>query len=205
MRIILRYMRKSILDALFPKTRQAVLSATLLRPDKWWYLTDLANHLDVTPSSLQRELAALTDAQILTTRKEGNRVYYIANLGCPGIEELQSLFIKTSGIADVLKSGLRSFLADSDIAFIYGSLARGEEIATSDVDLMIVGDLKISEMASALKKIEKSLDREVSITLYSPEEFALKIKSSDAFIKTVLKDKKIFLKGNKLELEKMGG
>lgn len=196
-------MRKSMLDALFPKTRQAILSAILLRPDKAWYLTDLANHLDLTPSSLQRELAALTEAQILTSRKEGNRVYYKANLALPGIEDLQSLFIKTAGITDIVKSGLRNFLTESDVAFIYGSLARGESIATSDVDVMIVGDLKLSAMASALKKLENTLEREVSVTIYSHSEFLQKTKKDDAFIKTVLKDKKIFLKGNELELEKM--
>jgi len=196
-------MRKSVLDALFPKTRQSILTACLLQPEKWWYLSDLAGHLDLTPSSLQRELASLTDAQILESRKEGNRVYYKANLACPGMQELQSLLIKTSGVVDLLKSTLKSFLRDADLAFIYGSLARGELGAKSDVDLMVIGDVKLSQMASALKKSEKSLGREVNVTIYSRREYERKIRDGDAFLQTVMSDKKIFLKGTEIELEEL--
>lgn len=194
-------MRKSFLDALFPKTRQLVLSACMLHPDKWWYLSDLANHLKLTPSSLQRELASLTEAQILESRKEGNRVYYKANLSSLGFQELQSLLIKTVGVADQLKAALKSFLNDVDFAFIYGSLARGEVTTGSDIDLMLVGDLKLSQIANALKKSEKSLGREVNATLYSRNEFQQKLKDGNAFIKTVMIDKKIFLKGSENELK----
>lgn len=198
-------MRKSILDALFPKTRQAVLSAFLLQPDKWWYLSDLAGHLGLTPSSLQRELASLSEVQLLESRKEGNRVYYKANLSSPGISELQSLLIKTAGVADLLKATLKNFLEDISFAFIYGSLARAESIATSDVDLMLVGDIKLSAIAGALKKAEKSLGREVNPTIYSRREFVRKLKEGDSFIKTVMRDQKIILKGNESELEALGG
>jgi len=64
---------KRALDSLFPQTRQAILTATLLQPDRWWYLSDLAKYLRVPPSSLQRELAALVSANILRRRRDGNR------------------------------------------------------------------------------------------------------------------------------------
>ena len=193
-------MRKSILDALFPKTRQAILSACLLHPDKWWYLSDLANHLGLSPSSLQRELASLTSAEILESRKEGNRVYYKANPSLPGVTDLQSLLIKTGGVADVIKSVLKKHSDQIELAFIYGSMARGEEIATSDVDVMIIGKLKLSDFVSALKRAEKSLDREINPTIFSPKEFALKASKGDSFVKTVCEGEKIFLKGNPDEL-----
>lgn len=196
-------MRKSFLDALFPKIRQSVLTACLMEPEKWWYLSDLANHLDLTPSSLQRELASLTEAQILESRKEGNRVYYKARLSSPGVLELQALLIKTSGVVDLLKGNLKNFLKESDSAFIFGSLARGELGAKSDVDLMLIGDLKLSQIASALKKSEKSLGREVNATIYSRREFQKKSKGGDAFIQTVMSDQKIFLKGDADELEEL--
>ena len=194
-------MRKSILDALFPRTRQAILSAVLLRPDKWWYLTDLANHLGVSPSSLQRELASLVNRDLLISRRDGKRVYYKVNQDCPIVEELQAIFVKTSGIADVINSSLRKFSGKIDIAFVYGSVARTEQLSTSDVDLMIVGDVGLADLVPGLRRAEKALSREINPTIYSPGEFLQRRKEGDSFIHTVLSDSKIFLKGNDSELE----
>lgn len=111
-------MRKSLIDALFSKTRRSVLGAVLLQPEKWWYLSDLAKYLHTTPSSLQRELASFVEGDLLESRKDGNRVYYRVNKSCPVIQELQSLFIKTTGIADVIKSALKRKNADIDYLFM---------------------------------------------------------------------------------------
>ena len=194
-------MRKYILDVLFPRTRQAILSAVLLRPDKWWYLTDLAKHLGVSPSSLQRELVSLVNGDLLTSRRDGKRVYYKINQDCPIVEELQAIFVKTSGIADVIKSCLNSFGDKIEIAFVYGSVARMEELSSSDVDLMIIGDVGLADLVPDLRRAEKDLGREVNPTIYSSEEFLRRRKEGDSFISTVLSDHKIFLKGNDSELE----
>jgi DNA-binding transcriptional ArsR family regulator len=194
-------MRKTILDSLFPRTRQAILSAILLRPDKWWYLTDLAKHLGVSPSSLQRELASLVNGDLLINRKDGKRVYYKVNQGCPIVAELQVIFVKASGIVDVINSPLKRFSGKIEIAFVYGSVARTEELSTSDVDLMIVGDVGLADLAPGLRRAEKALSREINPTIYSSEEFLQRRKEGDSFIDTVLSDSKIFLKGNDSELE----
>jgi DNA-binding transcriptional ArsR family regulator len=194
-------MRKYILDALFPRTRQAILSTALLRPDKWWYLTELAKHLGVSPSSLQRELVSLVNGDLLISRRDGKRVYYKVNQDCPIIEELQTIFVKTSGIADVIKSCLNSFGDKIEIAFVYGSVARMEELSSSDVDLMIIGDVGLADLVPDLRRAEKDLDRDVNPTIYSSEEFLRRRKEGDSFISTVLSDQRIFLKGNDSELE----
>ena len=196
-------MRKSSLDALFPKTRQSVLSACFLHPEKWWYLSDLAQFLHLTPSSLQRELAALSTAGVLEVKREGNRVYYKANMGWPASQELQALFIKTAGVADVIKLAIKKFIENFDFAFIYGSFARGEAIASSDIDLMLIGNLRLSDLSPFLKKAEKQLARQINPTIYTEKEFATKLQVKDGFLKTVLNDKKIFLKGSENELKSL--
>lgn len=178
-----------------------MLSAFLLRPDKWWYLTDLAKHLGVAPSSLQRELASLVSGDLLVSRKDGNRVYYKVNPDCPIVEELQALLVKTAGIADVVGASLKKFSGEIEVAFIYGSIARARELSTSDVDLMIVGGVRLSDLVPGLKKAEKTLGREVNPTIYSAGEFSKKLKGEDTFIRTVRNDRKIFLKGNENELQ----
>lgn len=195
-------MRKSsALDALFPRTRQAILAATLLHPERWWYLSDLANYMQVSPSSLQRELASLVAAGILRFRRDGNRAYYQSEPTCPFLPELQGLLAKTVGIADVLKETLSSFESKVEIAFVYGSVAREEERSASDIDLMILGIVGLRELTPALREAEQRLQRQVNPSLYTKEEFARKVEEGNHFLHTVLNASKIFLKGSEHELE----
>ena len=171
------------------------------KSDKWWYLTDLANYLGVSPSSLQREIASLVNSDLLISRKDGKRIYYRINQNCPIVEELQAIFVKTSGIADVIRSCLKRFGDKIEIAFVYGSVARTEELSTSDVDLMIIGDVGLADLAPGLRRAEKTLGREVNPTIYSPHEFLQRNKERDSFVTTVMSDSKIFLKGSNGELK----
>src|SRR6266480_2009619 len=97
-----------LIDALMPRTRQAILATTLMRPDRAWYLNDLARHLRLPPSSLQRELAALVRVGILKSRREGRMVYFQADSDSPVFPELQALLAKTAGLVDVLRESLDS-------------------------------------------------------------------------------------------------
>src|SRR5438105_527912 len=87
--------RGGLISALIPRTRQKVLSATLLRPERWWYLAEMARHLHVRPSSLQREMARLVEARVLKARREGRMVFFQANRDCPVYPELRGLLEKT--------------------------------------------------------------------------------------------------------------
>jgi len=103
-------MRKTAtLGALFPKTRQGVLAATLTQPEKWWFLSELAAFLGTTPSSLQRELSALVDAGILVQRREGTRVYFKAQDRSPIYRELRGIIEKTAGLIPTIRAILAPF------------------------------------------------------------------------------------------------
>ena len=86
------------LDALFPTIRAGVLSATLLQPEHWWFMTELARHLETTPSSLQRELESLVSVGLLLRRQDGRRTYFKANADSPLFRDLHGLLDKTSGL-----------------------------------------------------------------------------------------------------------
>jgi predicted nucleotidyltransferase len=190
-----------ILDALFPTIRAGVLSATLLQPEHWWFMTELARHLNTTPSSLQRELESLVSVGLLLRRQDGRRTYLKANADSPLFRDLRGLLDKTSGIVPTLKSALTRFDERIELAFLYGSIARGEEHSASDVDLAIVGTLKQIDLLPALRKLEARFGREVNATLFSPEEFRRKLAAEDHFLHSVLKGKTIPLKGTLNELE----
>jgi len=190
-----------ILDALFPTIRAGVLSATLLQPEHWWFMTELARHLNTTPSSLQLELESLVSVGLLLRRQDGRLTYFKANADSPLFRDLRGLLDKTSGIVPTLKSALTRFDERIELAFLYGSIARGEEHSASDVDLAIVGTLKQIDLLPALRKLEARFGREVNVTLFSPEEFRRKLAAEDHFLHSVLKGKTIPLKGTLNELE----
>ena len=195
----------SVLRSLFPHVRQGVLAATLTQPEKWWYLSELADRLGTSPSSLQRELSSLVASGILMHRREGTRAYFKAETQSPVFRDLQQLFKKTAGLVPILEQILKPFGIKIQCAFIYGSVARSREQAMSDVDLMVVGRTGLADLSPTLRKAEELLGREVNVTVYSPEEFRKKIKSRDHFLTAILRTRKKFVKGSQNDLERIIG
>jgi DNA-binding transcriptional ArsR family regulator len=206
MRNNLRIMRKTAtLEALFPKTRQAILAATLTQPEKWWFLSELARFLGTTPSSLQREISALVDTGILEQRREGTRVYFRAQKRSPIYRELRGIVEKTAGIIPIIQTILAPLGRKIICAFIYGSIARPQEHATSDIDLMVIGQVGLSELTPALRKAERALGRDLNATTYSVDEFRGKVEKNDHFLTALLKRPKQFVKGTERELDAIIG
>jgi predicted nucleotidyltransferase len=189
------------LDALFPSARTGVLTATMLEPERWWFMTELARHLGTVPSSLQRELESMVAAGLLLRREDGRRAYFKANVESPVFKDLRGLLEKTVGLVPVLTAALKPYGDRIELAILYGSVAREEEHAGSDVDLMIVGALEQIDLLPALRRLEARFRREVNVTLFSPREFRRKLAKGDHFLKEVLKGKTVLLKGSLNELE----
>ena len=199
-------MRKNrALDSLFPRTRQAILGATLIQPDRWWYLTDLAKHLGLRPSSIQRELRALVGAGILRRRRDGNRVYFQPDPECPFLAELQGLLAKTAGLADVLREALGPFAKRIEWAFVFGSIARSDEDSRSDIDLMVVGDIGLSDLAPVLRPVEARLGRPMNPVVLRRAELLKKLRQRNHFVRKVLAGEKLFVLGREDELEAAAG
>lgn len=199
-------MRKTrALTALFPTVRGDLLAATLMRPDKWWYLSELAQFLRTTPSSLQRELKALVAGGILQQRRDRTRTYVKAETRSPLFPELRGLLEKTAGLLPALRQALEPFRARIDCAFVYGSVARSQEHALSDVDLLVIGSVGLAELAPALRKAETRLGRDVNVTNYSAREFQKNVAAKDHFLSEILRRPKQFVKGNQRDLDEVIG
>ena len=203
MRNNIRNMRKdSTLAALLSPTRQGVLTSLFLRPDKEWYLSELAASLGTGPSSLQREIDALVRVGVLAKRVDGRRSYIKANEDSPIFPELRGMIEKTSGIVPMLRKAIAG-TKGLKIGFVYGSLARGEEGAGSDVDVMILGDVSSMDLSPRLRAVEAAVGRQVNPTVFSVDEFARKAAEKNHFLRTVLRNKKIMLVGTEDELDEI--
>jgi predicted nucleotidyltransferase len=199
-------MRKTkSLDALLPKTRQGILAATLVQPEKAWYVSELARRLGVPSSSLQRELQDLTAARILKTHRQGRMAYYQANEDSPLFSDLRGLLLKTAGLTDVLIDSLEPLASKLRIVFVYGSIASGSEQHDSDIDLMVIGTVSPMELALPLRRAHELLGRAINPTVYTPTEFEKKRKTKDHFLIGVLDKPKLFVIGNQDELGKITG
>lgn len=195
--------KKSAEALLFPHVRQQLLATFLLHPKRSWYLSELARHLNGAPAHLHRELALLVDAGVLRRRVEGRQVYYSPDADCPYLPELTALVRKTMGIPAILSKTLSPLRAQINCAFIYGSVAKREENSQSDVDLFVVGNLKIADLLPALAKAEKETGRAVNPTVYPIRELAEKSRRGNHFIRAVLADSaKTFVIGDSDVLEK---
>jgi predicted nucleotidyltransferase len=193
------------IDSLFPRTRRGLLAATFGQPERWWYLSELAAHLNTTPSGLQRELQSLVSSGVLRKRRDGKRTYYQAEKELPIFDELRAIFTKTLGVADALENVLGKFGDRVCCAFIYGSVARGEEHALSDVDVMVIGSVGLSDLSPFLRTLEKKFRREFNVKCYSAREFRKRVGERNPFVSNVLEKEKMFLRGGEGELEHVAG
>jgi len=196
---------ESRIDVLFPKTRRGILAATFGQPERRWYMRELARHLQVSPSSLQRELASLVHGGILRESREGKHVYFQPTTELPFFEELHGLILKTVGLADVIRGALDAFADRIQWAFIYGSIARSEEHAASDVDLLILGRVNLAEVSRPLRQAEERLGRAVNPIVYTADQFARKIQAKHHFAVDVLHSKKLFVIGDAREFGRTFG
>ena len=191
-------------DALFPRTRQRLLASLLMSPRQPQYAAELATQLGVRRSTLQRDLRRLTAVGILKSSRNGNRVYFQADDSCPIFPELRSLLLKTTGLVDALREELASVASRIEIAFVYGSVAAGTETAGSDIDLMIVGSVGLMDLVPLLDRATRKFRREVNPTIYTPAEFAQRVRDS-RFAKSVLGKPHLFVLGTGDGLEAIAG
>lgn len=192
----MRTKKKQAVDWLFPQVRKRILSLLLMSPDERWHLRDIARRTRCALGTVRRELEGLAAAGIARRVKDGNRVYYQADPACGLLVELTGLIRKTAGLADVVRSALGALGGKIELAFIYGSQARGDPTSGSDVDLLVVGDVDELEVHRAIGKAETELARAVNYTLLSREEFARRRKEKGGFLARVLAGEKIAIVGD---------
>jgi predicted nucleotidyltransferase len=191
----------ALADALFPKVRQRVLAVLFGTPDRSFYANEVIALAQSGTGAVQRELAGLSEAGLLTVRKQGNQKHYQANASAPVFTELRSLVLKTMGLADVLRVALAPLAEQMDAAFIYGSVARQQDTAHSDVDVMIVSKtLGYGEVFGALESATVALGRKVNPTLYTPADWAKRFEQDSAFVTRVWQQPKIWLIGTEEQL-----
>jgi predicted nucleotidyltransferase len=186
----------SIADALFSKVRQRVLAVLFGAPDRSFYTNEVIGLAQSGAGAVQRELAVLADAGLLTARKQGNQKHFQANPASPVFAELRGLVLKTMGLADVLRTALAPLAPQIEQAFVFGSIAKQQDTSASDVDLLVVSDtLGYGDVFGALEVASQTLGRTINPALYTAADFSARLQGDNAFINRVMQQPKIWLIG----------
>jgi DNA-binding transcriptional ArsR family regulator len=192
----------SALAAIFPKVRAEILRLLFAKPSAELHLREIMRQSHLTLGTIQQEVARLSNADLLTVRRDGNRLYYRANTQHPIFLELQGIALKTTGLREQLLSVLAD-IPGIDLAFVYGSIASDAAGAGSDVDLLIVGTVGLRALAPRLRPLSVSLGREINPHILSRKAIADRVQRGDAYIANLLTSPKLWIIGSPDELGNM--
>jgi predicted nucleotidyltransferase len=193
--------RTSLADALFSGTQRRVLGLIFGQPERSFYATELIGLTGAGSGAVQRELARLAQSGLVTIRPVGNQKHYQANPDAPIYAELCGIAQKTVGLAEPLREALAPLAAKIAAAFVYGSVAKRQDTAASDIDLMLISDeLGYADVFSALEGVEVRLGRPVNPTLMTRKDITKRVADDNAFVTRVMSQPKIWLIGGEHEL-----
>lgn len=190
----------SLADALFTTTQQRVLALLFGQPARSFYASELIERTGSGSGAVQRELKRLASSGLVTVKRIGNQKHYQANPDSPVFEELRSVVNKTVALAEPIRMALAPLADRIQLALLYGSVAKGTDTATSDIDVLIVAsEVTLEDIFAVLAPVEAGLGRKISPTLYTPAEFADRRASGASFLARVFAGEHLLLMGNEHE------
>ncbi len=191
----------SVSDLLFPNQyRRKVLALLMTNPDVSIHLRELARLTQTSPGTLKKELDLLVSAGLLTSHTSGNQVRFSANSNHPVYPELIALIRKTTGLHDVLANALQPLADHLEVAFVFGSTAKGSETAQSDIDVLVIGDITFGQINNALYEAQTVLAREINPKVMSRQEWASKLQEGNSFVREIVSKPKLFIIGRENDL-----
>jgi predicted nucleotidyltransferase len=182
------------------KPRQSLLAYYFANPTARHHLRDLAERLGADPSNLSKELRRLEREGLFQSELSGRQKYFQLNRSYPLFTEVRSIVAKTIGAAHLIAE-LLTTIPGLEKAYLYGSFARDQQDAASDIDVLVVGKPREEALARATQKLERRLGREINYTVLSPQEFKVRRSKKDAFLEDVWRHKRVLLVGASEEAE----
>ena len=172
-----------------------VLALFVRDPDAKLHQREVARRAGVGLRSAQLALGHLERAGLVSSARDGNRRYYRAKRTAR-FEDLRSLLSREFGIAEVIARHLKQLEKRVELAFIFGSVAEGDDTVESDIDLLVVADATDDELVAPIAEAQRELGREIDLVTYRPAEFAERRAAGNHFIAAVLAGPRIDVVGD---------
>lgn len=183
--------------------RVDVLNSFLMHPDEEFYIRQLINQLDANPRAVNRELNNLASLGLIKKRISGKQHYFSIDQENAIYHELREIFVKTVGIKDAFEKSLGAFKKDIHFCFIYGSFAKGTYSSQSDIDVMIIGDVRSRKVAGIFSELGEKLGREINFGVFTVDEATKRLNGRDHFFTALLKEPLLFIFGQENELRRL--
>jgi predicted nucleotidyltransferase len=191
-------------DLMFSASRRKLLGTLLLMPDERYHVRELARMTGISAGSIHRELKSMAGAGLLVRTQVGNQVLYQANRSCPIFDELASILRKTTGLPTLIQENLSAISERIDTAVVFGSMANGRQSSDSDVDVLVLGDVKLIDVVSALSSVGQELRREINPVVMTTDDFSALLIKNDRFASRIVEEPKIFVIGDASEFGQPG-
>ncbi|MEA2239198.1 MAG: hypothetical protein QOC81_3922 [Thermoanaerobaculia bacterium] len=189
--------RSAVAAALFTPVQQRVLGLLFGQPERRFQSAELIRMAGSGTGAVHRLLQRLSAAGLVAATREGNQKYYKAQTDSPVFSELHGLIVKTVGVVDPLRSALAPLADRIDLAFVFGSVAKGTERTGSDIDLLVVtDDLAYADVFSALASAEKTLGRTINPTVFTGAEWKRKRSKHASFAARITAQRRLFVIGS---------
>ena len=191
---------RGLAAALFSISQQRVLGLLFGQPDRSFYANELISLTGGGSGAIQRELAKLENSGLITSERRGSQKHYQANSASPLFDELCSIARKTFALVEPLREALEPLIPQIVAAFVYGSVAKGEDRARSDIDLMVISDsLDFASLVAVLYPLEEKLGRPINPNIFDSKEFARR-RHERGFLSRVMEQPKLWLIGGDNDL-----
>lgn len=176
--------------------RRQILLTFFARPGIVRHVRELARELGWSATIVGQELDRLERTGILTSERIGRARRYRIDDRSSIAHEVRSLVQKTIGIEARIRDAIAD-LPGVDEAFVYGSYARGDDRATSDLDLFVIGVVDHEDLSERLADVERELGRDVNVTNYERGELARLRRERDLFVERVFEGPRVRLIGTR--------
>jgi predicted nucleotidyltransferase len=176
-----------------------LLGLLLLHPERSWPAPELQRRLGAIQQTTYNELRRLVDAGLLTAESVGRTKLYRAATESPLYEPLRDLVARTVGPEVMLRERLAD-VAGVEVAALFGSWADERLRPTSDIDVLVVGELDFDELASAVRDVEDLSGREIHLVVFTPAELEQKLREGSGFVRNVLSGNMKMLVGQRERL-----
>lgn len=186
---------------LFTNTQQRVLACLFGQPERSYFANELISLTGAGSGAVQRELKRLSESGLVTSEMRGNQRHFQANPHSPIFQELTQIVQKTFGLAQPVREALAPYREAIHCAFIFGSIAKKQDTAVSDIDLFVVSDtLSYADLVNQLLATEVRLGRGINTTIYTAADVRQRLQDGNAFLKQILEQPKIWIIGHESDL-----
>ncbi len=191
------YPSMGIAQSLFSEVKLKVLALLFGQPNRTFQMSEILSLINSGVGAVHRIIVRLAKSGLVNEKLIGRTKFYQANSESPVFQEIYGIVIKTVALTIPLQSALTPYMNSIYSAFIYGSIARGTDNASSDIDIMIIGEeLRYTDILNAIQPVESGVKRAINVKILTSKEWKSKVEGENPFIVRVLNQPKIFLKGS---------